>query len=40
VLVGKDREVSEVPQGVVVLGEVKTRPGWGREGWHRGGPHG
>jgi hypothetical protein len=28
-----------VPQGAVVLEEVKMRPRWGIEGWHQGGPH-
>jgi hypothetical protein len=38
-LVGEKGEVGEVLQGSVVLGKVNTRPGWGAEGWRRGGPH-
>jgi hypothetical protein len=32
VLVGEEGEVSEVPQGAVVLGKAKTRPEVGRWG--------
>jgi hypothetical protein len=39
VLVGEEGEVSEVPQGAVVLGKAKMRPEVGRRGWRRGGDH-
>jgi hypothetical protein len=39
VLVGEEGEVSEVPQGVVMLGRRRRGRRWGVGGWHRGGDH-